>query len=134
MNIFTGTGNCGRDAEVKVLPSGASVLNVSVAVKSGYGEREQTIWLNVSLFGKKAEGRLKDFLVRGQSVAFSGELSIREYKANDGSMKTSHELTANVLDLVGGKSDNAAQPQKQTPPRKNAPNFVDDPYDDAIPF
>jgi single-strand DNA-binding protein len=138
VNIFNGTGNCGKDAEVRILPSGATVLNVSVGVKSGYGDREQTIWLNVSLFGKKAEGRLVEFLKKGQAVAFSGELSMREYKANDGTMKNSLELNANVLELIGKKSDNAPQaaaPQSQHNAAKaNAYNPNDVPYNDDIGF
>ena len=136
MNILTGTGTCGRDAEVKVLPSGSTVLNVSVAMKSGYGDREQTIWLNVAVFGKKAEGRLKDFLTKGQAVAFSGELSIREYKANDGTMKTSVELNANILDLIGKKSDaqpSTPQPQSQHNEQK-ANAYQPDNFSDDVPF
>jgi single-strand DNA-binding protein len=140
MNILTGTGTCGRAAEVKYLPSGSAVLNVSVAMKSGFGDREQTIWLNVAVFGKKAEGRLKEFLTKGQAVAFSGELSIREYE-KDGVKRVSHELNANILDLIGKKSDSqpsATPPQSHHNEQKSnayqpQPDNFDD-FDSDIPF
>jgi single-strand DNA-binding protein len=82
------------------------------------------------LFGKRAEGKLKDYLVKGQAVAFSGELSMREYKANDGTMKTSVELNANVLDLVGKKSDSPPP----TPPQPGGGDAPCADFDSDIPF
>ena len=138
MNIFTGTGICGKDAVVRYLASGTPILNVSIAVKSGYGEREKTIWLNASVFGKRAEGKLKDYLLKGTQVAFSGELSENEYIANDGTTKKTLELNANILDLVGGKRDQSGTQntpqgtaQQHSHPQNN--NFPDD-FDDDIPF
>jgi len=142
-NIFSGIGTCTRDAEVRYLPSGQAVLTVNVANNQGFGDKQTVMFIRVTVFGKRAEGTFKDFLVKGQQVLFSGELKTNEYKANDGTMKTSLELVANVLDLVGKKSDSPSQGQQpaqpqNAPPRGNQPpqgdNF-DAPYDDMnIPF
>ncbi len=107
-NVFSCTGTVGRDAEVRYLPSGQAVLNVSVANNVGFGDRQQTIWLRVVVWGKRAEGQLKDFLKKGQQVFVSGELTMSEYRANDGTMKTSLELNATILDLVGKRNDSAS--------------------------
>lgn len=140
-NVFSFTGTVGRDAEVKQTPSGQSVLNVTVANNIGYGDKQQTLWCRVALWGKRAEGQLAQYLKKGQQVFVSGELSQREYQANDGTTKTMLELNANVLDLVGGKANNAQpQPaQQQQAPRQQATqapqvdNFAG--YeDDQIPF
>ena len=56
MNIISFTGNLGRDVEVKVTPSGVSVANFSVPIKSGYGNNEKTSWVRCSIIGKRAEG------------------------------------------------------------------------------
>lgn len=147
-NVFSFTGACGNDAEVRYLPSGMAVLNVNVANNVGYGDRRQTLWIRVALFGKPAEGTLRDYLKKGQQVFVSGELTQREYKANDGTMRTSLELNANIIDLVGKKGDNSLSTQASNyPPASNkapssAPspasggydNFNDAPYDDDIPF
>ena len=105
-NVFSCVGTCGRDAELRYTPQGSPVLSVSVANNIGFGDKQQTLWILVVLWGKRAEGNLKDYLKKGQQVFVSGELSQNEYKANDGTMKTRLELNATVIDLVGKKSDN----------------------------
>lgn len=147
-NVFSFTGTVGRDAEVRYLPSGQAVLNVTVANNIGYGDKQQTLWINCAIWGKRAEGALKDYLKKGQQVFVSGELSQREYKANDGSTKTALELNANILDLVGKRNESGSQGQPSYPPA-SAPNKApssapgqatggydnfDAPYDDDIPF
>ena len=143
-NVFSFTGTVGRDAEVRYTASGMAVLNVTVANNVGFGDKQQTIWVRVVLWGKRAEGSLKDYLVKGQQVFVSGELTLNEYKANDGTIKTSVEVNANILDLVGGKrADNAptgnytapaASATKARPAAPAAESYQDAPYDDDIPF
>lgn len=142
-NVFSFTGTVGRDAEVRYLPSGQAVLNVTVANNVGFGDKQQTLWIRVAIWGKRAEGQLANYLKKGQQVFVSGELSQSEYRANDGSTKTSLELNANILDLVGRKGEAGSQPQQNypssAPSASSAPqgagvdNF-DAPYDDDIPF
>ena len=127
-NVFSFTGTIGRDAEVRYAPSGMAILNITVANNIGFGEKQQTLWIRVALFGKRAEGSLKDYLKKGQQVFVSGELSQNEYRANDGTTKTSLELNANIIDLVGKRTEQAPQqqPQQQQPAQQE--------YDDDIPF
>jgi single-strand DNA-binding protein len=134
-NVFSFTGTVGRDAEVRYLPSGQAVLNVTVANNIGFGDKQQTLWVRVALWGKRAEGQLQNYLKKGQQVFVSGELTQREYQANDGQTKTSLELNANILDLVGGKRESEGQQSAQQRPAQNAPrdNFDDDFMDD-VPF
>ncbi|MEY3288509.1 MAG: hypothetical protein RLZZ419_751 [Pseudomonadota bacterium] len=143
-NVFSFTGTLGRDAEVRYIPSGMAVLNFTVANNIGFGDKQQTLWIRVTLFGKRAEGSLKDYLKKGQQVFVSGELTQNEYKANDGTTKTSLELNANIVDLIGKKNESGGQPQqnyqssgaREQAPARQAPgneNF-DTPYDDDIPF
>jgi len=117
-NAFTFTGAIGRDAEVRQTPSGQSVLNVAVANNVGFGDRQTVMWIRVALWGKRAEGTFPSYLVKGQQVFVSGELSQREYE-KDGQTRTSLELNANVLDLVGKKSDNQQGGQAQQPQQNN---------------
>ncbi len=136
-NVFSFTGTVGRDAEVRVTPSGQSVLNITVANNIGFGDRQQTLWIRVALWGKRAEGSLQNYLKKGQQVFISGELTQREYQANDGTTKTSLELNANIIDLVGKRNDQGQasqpqQPQQQAPQAASAPSSLDD-FDD-VPF
>jgi len=142
-NVFSFTGTVGRDAEVRYAPSGLAVLNVTVANNVGFGDKEKTLWIRVAVFGKRAEGQLQNYLKKGQQVFVSGELTQSEYRANDGTTKTSLELNANIIDLIGKKNE-SSQPQQnyqssgvreQAPSRQEVghDNF-DVPYDDDIPF
>lgn len=138
-NIFSGVCTVVRDAEVRYLPSGAAVLNVTVANNIGYGDKQKTLFIRCALFGKRAEGQLKDYLLKGQQVMVSGELSENEYQANDGSTKKSLELNANILDLVGGRKDSDSRPAQQPAAQQGRPdrpkdNFDEPDFDDSIPF
>lgn len=140
-NIFTCAATVVRDAEVRYLPSGAAVLNVTVANNTGFGDKQKTLFIRCALFGKRAEGQLKDYLLKGQQVVVSGELSENEYQANDGATKKSLELVANVIDLVGARKQDghsAGQPAQQRPeqasPSKPRDNFDPEDFDDQIPF
>lgn len=135
MNVFTFTGNLGRDAETKTVGS-STVCNFAVAVTSGYGDKQKTTWVSCALWGKQAEGALPGYLVKGQKVAISGELSTRDYQANDGTTKTVVEVRCNSVDLIGAKAD--APVSAQAPahaalaaaPRQSQPTV----HDDDIPF
>ena len=127
-NVFSFTGTVGRDAEVRYAPSGIAVLNVTIANNIGFGDKQQTLWIRVVLFGKRAEGQLQNYLKKGQQVFVSGELTQSEYKGNDGTTKISLELNANIIDLIGKKDGSA--PQRPAPARQAA---ADD-FDDSIPF
>lgn len=130
MNNFSFTGNLGSDCRTGNA-GGTAVVNFSVAVKSGWGDKAQTIWIDVALWGRQAESGLVGYLTKGQQVAVNGELSTREHEG-----KTYLTVRANSVDLVGGKSDSApspSQPAQQTNPAPaSTPNT--DNFDDDIPF
>lgn len=118
-NVFSGVCTVGRDAEVRHLPSGQAVLNVSVANNVGFGDKQQTVWIRVALWGKRAEGTLKDYLTKGQQVFVSGELSTSEFTGADGIKKTTLELNATIVDLIGKKSDTQNAPPAPQQPRQS---------------
>lgn len=125
MNVLTVTGNLGRDCVV--CDAGSSkVANFSVAAKAGFGDKEQTVWLDCALFGKRAETRLVDYLKKGQQVAVSGELGTREH---DG--KTYLTLRVADVTLIGKREDSVAPSQPAAQPTR--PDMGDS-LDDDIPF
>jgi single-strand DNA-binding protein len=142
MNVFSATGNLGQDCRTNNI-NGTAVCNFSVAVKAGFGDKAQTIWLDCALWGKQAESRLPEFLTKGQQVAVSGELSTRD---RDG--KTYLQLRCNNVDLIGKKEEGGApsqpsQPQQPATPQApqapaanpGAPNTGGfDDFGDEIPF
>lgn len=108
MNVFTASGNIGRDAEVRNA-GGTSVAGFSLAVKSGYGDKAQTVWVDCSLWGKQAESGLVQYLKKGQFVVVTGELGTREHEG-----KTYITLRVNNVTL-GGKQDSQKSVQGQQP-------------------
>lgn len=131
MNLLCMTGNIGGDVKVNNV-GGTAVANFSVAMTAGFGDKKTTIWLQASLWGKQAESKLVDYLVKGQQVALSGEFSMREYEG-----KQYPQLRISTIDLVGGKGDGGgAQPKPQQQSSQSAPKpQQDDGFDDSsIPF
>lgn len=128
MNLFACTGNIGSDAETRYTKDGLAIASWSVAVKSGYGGREKTMWVKCSLFGKRAEGGLVQYLKKGSQIAVSGELSLNEWTGKDGSTKTSLELKVSEIDLIGGKKDTSNHANHSPAPAPDAD------FDDDIPF
>ena len=112
MNVLTIVGRLGQDARTNKV-GGTAVANFSVAAKAGYGEREQTVWVDCAMWGQRAESRLVDYLKKGQQVCVSGEMGTREH---DG--KTYITLRVNELTLCGGRD--AQQDDKEPLPECGA--------------
>lgn len=90
------------------MPSGDSVVNFSVAVKSGYGDKEKTNWVRCALFGKRAEGGLPQYLTKGAQVIVSGELELQEWEGQNGK-GSALSVRVSEITLAGGKQDNQGQ-------------------------
>lgn len=131
MNVFTFSGNLGGDAEVKYMPSGDAVANFSVAVKSGYGDKEKTNWVRCALFGKRAEGGLIQYLKKGTQVVVSGELSLEEWEGQNGK-GAALSVRVNDVTLAGGNSQQS-QSQHQSEPQPQSYGSFGDPWSGLQP-
>ena len=133
LNVCTLTGRLGRDAEQKYLPTGTAVIEFSIAVDTGFGDKRRSFWIKCSMFGDRGP-KLAQYLRKGQQVAVSGEFDPRPYQAKDGAEKVSLELRISAVELIGGKNDtqqSQPEPAPKPAPKPPAPNFYDD---DDIPF
>lgn len=132
LNVWCFTGRLGRDAETRYLPAGTQVLEFSVAVDVGYGDKKNTIWTKCTLFGDRG-GKLAQYLTKGTQVAVSGEVNLREWQDRDGGKRSTLEVRVEKVDLIGSKRDDAGprqEPQKRDPTKPQAQSFDDD----DIPF
>lgn len=143
MNVFTFSGNLGKDAETRYTNGSnpTPVTSFSVACTSGWGDKQTTTWIRCNAWGERYE-KLAQYLTKGKKVCVSGELSTREYEG-----KTYIELRVNDLDLPP-KSEPAGQvTQSQStgrgnpgnlgsgaPQQASAPDFSDDEKWGDIPF
>lgn len=119
-------GRLGRDAEYKQTQGGDDLCRFSVAAEVGFGDRKQTIWVDVTRWGKGAKG-LSDHLRKGDPVAVTGEMSTREH---DG--KTYVQCRADRVTLLGSKGDDRGE-RKRDHDQREQKSSRDDLGDD-IPF
>lgn len=131
MNVWSFSGNLGKDCESRFTAGGDAIVSFSVAVKSGYGEKALTTWVRCSMFGKRGEA-VAPYLTKGQLVGVSGECSLRPWKDKEGNEKQSLEVRVNDLTLLG-KSEGAGSKPASAQPDKPASGF-DDFDDDTAPF
>ena len=112
-------GNLGQDPEVKYMPSGGAVTNLSIATtdtwkdKSSGEKRENTEWHRVVFFNRLAE-IAGEYLRKGSQVYIEGNLRTRSWEDN-GIKKYSTEIVAREMQMLGsragGSSDFAPQQQ-----------------------
>ncbi|MFJ5538596.1 single-stranded DNA-binding protein [Vreelandella titanicae] len=112
MGVYATVARIGRDAEVRQTGNGTSVAGFAAAVDVGFGDHKQTLWLDCSLWGKRAEGGLIPLLTKGKEVFVSGEIGTREFAKRDGTPGFAVTLKVSEIDLVGGKSQGGNQPQQ----------------------
>jgi len=142
-------GNLGRDPEVRYMPSGDAVANITIATtetwKDKAGEKqEQTEWHRVAMFGKTAEVA-GEYLKKGSQVYIEGKLQTRKWTDKEGQERYTTEIRADRMQMLGsrsGGSERMAPPDDEAPraaaaPKKAAPqgkggNFDD--LEDDIPF
>lgn len=101
MNSITIAGSLGKDAEIRYLPNGDPVAAFSVA--DGQGNGKPTIWWSCSLFGKRAES-LAPYLLKGQAVTVTGNVTEREYE-KDGQKRKAMDVRVSDVALQGGKRE-----------------------------
>ncbi|MGZ5029041.1 MAG: single-stranded DNA-binding protein [Methylobacter sp.] len=136
MNKLIISGRLTRDAEVRYLPSGKPVMQFSVANNTGYGEKQQTHYFDCSLFGDRAEGKLKDYMLKGTQVLVEGEVSLNTYQKQDGSTGAGLRVFVRDVELIGGQRSESSQSSSQAPvqPQAKPRDNFSEAYDDDIPF
>ena len=144
-------GNLGKDPEVRYMPSGEAIANITLATtdtwKDKSGEKqERTEWHRVSFFGRQAEV-VGEYLKKGSQIYVEGRIQTRKWQDKEGQDRYTTEIVADRMQMLGGKSSGggsfeggenrpaassggAAAPAKAAPAAKGS--F--DNFDDDIPF
>lgn len=135
MNVLTCVGRLTKDAVKGVTKSGKPVLEFTVANDVGFGDNGSTNFYRCAMFGKRAEGKLADFLLKGTQVCVSGSHRVREYTKKDKTSGYSSEILVNEVTLCG--SSPAEKRMRETEPHKPTASPQNDgrpDLDDDIPF
>ena len=105
-------GNVGQDPEVKYMPSGGAVTNISVATSESWKDKntgqqqERTEWHRVVFFNRLGE-IAGEYLRKGSKVYIEGSLRTRKWQAQDGTDRYTTEIVANEMQMLDGRGDNA---------------------------
>lgn len=153
-------GNLGNDPDMRYLPSGDAVANLSIATTDKYKDKngetqEATEWHRVSFFGKTAE-ICGQYLKKGSSVYVEGSIRTRKWQDKEGQDRYTTEIRGDRMQMLGGRGgmsggtadmdsaprqDSGSAPRQSSRPAQSAParsaapagGSFDD-LEDDIPF
>jgi len=137
-------GNLGKDPEVRYMPSGNAVANVTLATTDSWkdkqsGEKqERTEWHNIVFYNRLAE-IVGEYLKKGSQVYVEGSLRTRKWQDKSGNDRYTTEVIANEMQMLGSRGGSAdysksAASAPAPAPSKAAATAGGDDFDDDIPF
>ncbi|HSX95311.1 MAG TPA: single-stranded DNA-binding protein [Hydrogenophaga sp.] len=118
-------GNCGRDPEIRYLPSGQAVANVSVATSSRRKDRnsgemiEETQWHRVTFYDRLAE-IAGEYVKKGRPIYVEGRLKYGKYTDQAGVERNTVDIIATEMQLLGGREGMGGGDDGGAPPRSAA--------------
>ncbi|MGG2141403.1 single-stranded DNA-binding protein [Symbiopectobacterium sp. RP] len=116
-------GNLGQDPEVRYLPNGGAVANLTLATSDTWRDKqtgeqkERTEWHRVTLYGKLAEVA-GEYLHKGSQVYIEGQLRTRKWQDQSGQDRYTTEVVVDIsgsMQMLGGRQGGGA------PAGNNAP-------------
>jgi single-strand DNA-binding protein len=150
-------GNLGQDPEVRYMPNGGAVCNITVATSETWKDKntgeqqEKTEWHRVVMFRRLAE-IAGEYLKKGSKVYLEGRLQTRKWQDQQGQDRYTTEIVADEMQMLdsrggGGSADfgggqsrsndyqGGGQGGGQSRPAQSAPPMPDDGgFEDDIPF
>jgi single-strand DNA-binding protein len=150
-------GNCGRDPEIRYLPSGQAVANISIATSSKRKDKasgeyiDDTQWHRVTFYDRLAE-IAGEYVKKGRPLYVEGRLKYGKYTDKDGIEKSTVDIIATELQLLGGREGSSGASHsaaEEGAPARPAPSAITqraessakpaaktgfDDMDDDIPF
>ena len=140
-------GHLGQDPEVRYMPNGNAVANISVATSETWKDKQtgeskdKTEWHRVVIFGKLAE-IAGEHLKKGSQVYIEGQLQTRKWQDQSGIDHYTTEIVVNTggtMQMLGSRENSADDRGHSTQntlsgkTNQNAPAPPMD-FDDGIPF
>lgn len=142
-------GNLGQDPEVKYMPNGNAVANITVATSESWKDKntgeqvDKTEWHRVVFFRRLAE-IVGEYLKKGSKIYIEGKLQTRKWQDKNGADHWTTEVIASEMQMLdskgGGSSDfnqsqgGQSQSAPQSAPSQAAPAPANNDFDDDIPF
>ena len=122
INVFTASGRCGQDMEVRFTPNGKAIGQFNLPVETGFGDNKKTSWVTCKMFGERAE-KLAQYVTKGAAVTVTGAFQLDEWE-KDGVKHSRPCILVNDIQLPpqqqGGQQPQGQQQQQQQQ-RQQAP-------------
>jgi single-strand DNA-binding protein len=125
--ITTIVGNVGKDASHKSTQGGKEFISFPVAAKVGWGDREQTLWFDVTKWA--ASQKQAALFLKGTKVTVIGRLSTREHEG-----KTYLQIDAQEIVPQGRSGAGGASPKEDAGSDHGFGGGFADDLDDSVPF
>ena len=119
-------GNCGRDAEIRYLPSGQAVANVTLATTSRRKDRtsgelvEDTQWHRITFYERMAE-IAGEYVKKGRPIYVEGRLKYGKYTDQSGVERNTVDIIATELQLLGSREGMGAPASDESGAARAAP-------------
>jgi single-strand DNA-binding protein len=138
-------GYLGKDPEIRYMPSGGGVANVTIATTESWkdkqtGEKqERTEWHRVVFFNRLAE-IVGEYLKKGSQVYVEGRLQTRKWQDNSGQDRYTTEIVASDMQMLGGRGGGGGSFNQDAPsepasaPAADSGASSSNDFDDDIPF
>lgn len=134
-------GNLGNDPEIRTMPNGEMIANISVATSESWtdkntGEKKtQTEWHRIVLYRRLAE-IAGQYLKTGSQVYIEGRLKTRKWQDSNGQDRYTTEIQGDNLQMLGGRQDEPKQAKsgEAKPNPSSAMTEQGDSFDDNTPF
>ena len=148
-------GFLGNDPELRTMPNGEAVANISVATSEAWADkntgerREMTEWHRIVFYRRQAE-ICGEYLKKGSRIYLEGRLRTRKWQDQNGQDRYTTEIQGDVLQMLDSRSDRqsdgyapaaqlaspsqAPSAPRATPASKPAAEAPRDNFDDDIPF
>ena len=102
MNKIIVSGRFVKDHDLKYSQLGKAILNNTIAVSDGYGDKKQTYFLNIVVWDKLAEN-LAQFTTKGSRVLLGGKVTQRTYENKEKNKVNVVEIVVSEFELLEGK-------------------------------
>jgi single-strand DNA-binding protein len=101
-------GNLGKDPEVRYMPNGNAVANITLATTESWKDKQsgeqqdKTEWHRIVMFRRLGE-IAGEYLKKGSQVYIEGKLQTRKWQDNSGNDRYTTEIVANEMQMLGGR-------------------------------
>ncbi|WP_313007428.1 single-stranded DNA-binding protein [Brevundimonas vesicularis] len=137
-------GNLGRDPEIRSMPNGDRIANLSIATsetwrdKSSGERKEKTEWHRVVIFNDNIVKVVENYVKKGSTVYIEGALQTRKWTDQQGVEKYSTEIVVSrfkgELTMLGGRSEGGSSGGEQTQTQQSDGHRESYDLNDDIPF